>query len=67
MAEVRSEEGKRAKIEYISRYNKEKYDNITLMLPKGSKERIKAAAKEKGLSMSAFAMMAIDDYLNRNT
>ena len=35
-------------------YNAAKYDKIGLMLPKGSKEKIKAAAAEKGVSVNAF-------------
>jgi len=35
-------------------YNAAKYDKIGLMLPKGSKEKIKEAAAEKHLSVNAF-------------
>lgn len=35
-------------------YNSAKYDKIGLMLPKGSKEKIKAAATEKGVSVNAW-------------
>ena len=35
-------------------YNAAKYDKIGLMLPKGSKEKIKRAAEEKHLSVNAF-------------
>ena len=34
-------------------YNSAKYDRIGLMLPKGSKEKIKRAAEEKHLSVNA--------------
>ena len=34
-------------------YNAVKYDKIGLMLPKGSKEKIKAAATEKNISVNA--------------
>lgn len=35
-------------------YNSAKYDKIGLMLPKGSKEKIKLAAEEKYLSVNAW-------------
>lgn len=35
-------------------YNSAKYDKIGLMLPKGSKEKIKQAAEEKNLSVNAW-------------
>ena len=35
-------------------YNSAKYDKIGLMLPKGSKEKIKEAAAKKGVSVNAF-------------
>ena len=35
-------------------YNSAKYDKIGLMLPKGSKEKIKRAAEEKHLSVNAY-------------
>ena len=35
-------------------YNAVKYDKIGLMLPKGSKEKIKAASAEKKMSVNAW-------------
>ena len=35
-------------------YNSAKYDKIGLMLPKGSKEKIKAEACKKNMSVNAF-------------
>ena len=37
-----------------NKYNAEKYDKIGLMLPKGSKEKIKAASAEKKMSVNAW-------------
>lgn len=37
-----------------NKYNAVKYDKIGLMLPKGSKEKIKRAAEEKHLSVNAW-------------
>ena len=44
-------------IKYINQYNKDNYDRIYLMVPKGQKEIIKAKAKAVGLS--------INEYINR--
>ena len=39
---------------YISKFNKEKYDDIMLHVPKGQKEIIKKIAEKKGMSMSGY-------------
>ncbi len=41
-------------IAYQNQYNKENYDRVTVMLPKGQKEQLRNHAKEKGLSLNAF-------------
>ncbi len=40
-------------IAYQNEYNKENYDRVTVMLPKGRKEQLREHAKEKGLSLNA--------------
>lgn len=42
------------KYDYINSFNRANYDRITLVLPKGSREKIKAVAKEKGMSMNEY-------------
>ena len=66
MAEQRTAEGKQAKIDYIQRYNKATYDKLTLMLPKGKKERLKAAASGRGMSAAAFVLASMDEYINNH-
>jgi predicted DNA binding CopG/RHH family protein len=39
---------------YQNNYNKEKYDRIGLMTPKGKKEKIKKKAAEKGMSVNEY-------------
>ena len=51
------------KIEYKNQFNREKYDRIGLMLPKGKGEEWKAEAKERGLSINALVQKAMDSYL----
>lgn len=46
-------------ISYQNSYNKEKYDRISLMLPKGEKDQIKTAAVAAGESVNEFINKAI--------
>ena len=64
--EQRTPEGKAAKIEYIMRYNKEKYDKITFTVPKGEKEKIKKNAAGRGLNMNQYIQTSIDFYEENN-
>lgn len=50
-------------IEYQNEYNKEKYDRISLMVPKGKKDIIKAHAKAKRQSVNEFINLAIEEKL----
>ena len=47
--------------EYNNNFSKENYDRLNVLVPKGRKEEIKAYAKMKGLSLSAFVNLAIDE------
>ena len=40
-------------LSYIAQYQKDKYDRITVMAPKGTKEDVKRAAELKGVKLSA--------------
>ena len=51
---------KKATYDYNNKLNREHYDRVSLMLPKGKKDIIKAAAAEKGESTNAFINRAID-------
>lgn len=52
-------------LSYIAQYQKEKYDRITVMAPKGTKEDVRRAAELKGVKMSAFALDCILKELER--
>lgn len=52
---------KKAAFDYVNQYQKEKYDRITIMASKGKKAEYQAAAKLKGLSLSAFIMQCVDE------
>lgn len=47
-------------IKYIDEYNKQNYDKVQFRVPKGQKERIKAAADKAGKSLNAFINDAIE-------
>ena len=45
------------------KYLKEKTDHISMTVPKGTKDRWRAAAEAKGLSMSRYVINAVEDAL----
>lgn len=50
-------------VKYKNEFNKQKYDRINLMTPKGKKDLIKAAADASGVSVNELINTAIDMYL----
>lgn len=52
---------KQAAFNYVNQYQREKYDRITVMADKGKKSEYQAAAKLKGMSLSAFIMSCVDE------
>lgn len=50
-------------INYNNKYNAENYDRLSLMLPKGRRDTIKAAAIQQNISTNEFIRRAIDKYL----
>ena len=49
-----------------NRYNEKAYDRIALMLPKGSKERLKEEAEKRGFkSINALVSKALEDFLKK--
>ncbi len=59
-----SEKEKFDQIKYQNEYNKQNYDRVTFMVPKGKKDGIKEAAKTKGESMSEYIWKAVQDRMN---
>lgn len=55
---------KKAAFAYINKYQKEKYDRITIMTGKGKKEKYRTAAKEAGMSLSAFIEKCVDEKIS---
>ena len=58
------EEAKFNQIKYQNEFIKQKYDRVNLTVPKGKKEKIKAAAKAAGQSVNEYINSAIDSYMN---
>lgn len=44
----------------VGKYEKENYDKVLLRLPKGNREKIKAHAKQKGMSLNAYIVDLIE-------
>lgn len=47
-------------IKYKNQYDRDHYDNIHIIAPKGQKERIKAMANSKGISVSKYLLDLIE-------
>lgn len=58
---------KEAAFRYINNYQKEKYDRITILVPKGRKEAIQNTAKSQGMSTSEYIVACIDEHENLDT
>ena len=50
-----------------NKYNAENYDRISLSVPKGKKEQIKAFAENKGESLNGFINRAVDETIERES
>ncbi len=47
----------------VNRYIADKYDRVNLTIPKGSKERIKAHAEQRGETVNGFINRAIESQI----
>lgn len=55
-------------IKYQNEYNKQKYDRITIMAPKGKKEELQAAAKACGMkSVNEFILAAVEEKIDKRS
>ena len=52
-------------LSYIAKYQKENYDRITVMAPKGKKEEYRKAADFKNMKLSAFVLDCVEKELER--
>ena len=56
---------KEKELSYIAQYQKDNYDRITVMAPKGTKEEIKKAAELKRTTISAFVLECVKKEIER--
>ena len=56
-----SEARKAANKKWNDAHLRDKYDRVQLVVPKGDKEKIKAAADKAGLSVNAYIQKAIQE------
>lgn len=54
------------KTEYKNKWQAEKCDRISLVVPKGKKEAIKNHAESQGESLNGFISRAIDETMQRD-
>lgn len=54
----------KARIAANNRYNAKAYDRINIAVPKGKKDKIKAAADQEGKSVNAYIIEAIDEKMS---
>lgn len=48
-----------------NRYNRKAYDRLTIIVPKGEKEKIKERAETEGLSLNGYVKAAIEEKMAR--
>ena len=53
------------RISYQNKYNKQKYDRVTIMLPNGEHAKLKEIAKSDGMSVNKYIIAAIEYYKRR--
>ena len=56
---------KEKELAYIAQYQKDNYDRITVKSPKGTKEKLKAAATLKNMKLSEFVLYCVNKELDR--
>lgn len=62
-----SEAKKRSNKKWNDAHMKERYDRVQLVLPKGLKEQIQAAAKQSSESLNAYVIRAINAQMQSDT
>lgn len=56
-----------AQKEATARYNKKKYDRISVVVPKGQRQVIADFAAKQGKSLNRFIRDAIDEQMNKSS
>ena len=53
--------------QYNNDYKRNHYDRVGILVPKGMKEKIDTAAREEGISTSAFIVRVLTAYMEKGT
>ena len=64
---LRGDEIMAGKTDYKNKWQAEKCDRISLVVPKGKKDKIKAFAESKNESLNGFVNRAIDEAMESNS
>lgn len=56
---------KEKSLSYIAQYQKDNYDRITVMAPKGKKDEFRKAAEFKNMKLSAFVLDCVEKEMER--
>lgn len=60
------EEDKKKMYSYVTEYQKEKYDRVTVWAPKGSRGIWKQYASKAGMSLTAYVEKAVEEKIQRD-
>ena len=64
--DITTEEKRKAAFDYVNKYQKEKYDRITILRKAGEKAELERIAEEKGYkSLTQFINACIDEKIKR--
>lgn len=64
--ECRHKQTNAVKSKVNNRYTKAHYDRLSIVLPKGERERVKIFAQEHGMSVNKLLMSALDEYMKKH-
>ncbi len=53
------------RFDYFNDYNRKNYDRVTIMVPKGEREKWKALAQQEGISLAELIRRAVADYFEK--
>lgn len=53
--------------DHQNEYNRQKYDHLNIMLPKGKKAELQELAERLGMSLNGMVKIALDEYIKNCT
>ena len=58
--------GREKYYDYNNQYNRDNYDRINIVVPKGQKAELQQVAERQGLSLNGLIKAALDEYIKNN-